>query len=166
MQRRLAAGLIALALAAVIPNVSNAASDPIGEVLSQISAAGEAALKAPEWLMKATYYYVGGGASLHARDSMGCKVVAMRTMAVDPHVVPKGSVVFIKETVGLPMPGGGLHDGLWYASDIGGAIKGQRIDLFTGAGANSARALVAHGIDLAHLTVTRVSSFDGCPPTA
>ncbi|HEY5411371.1 MAG TPA: 3D domain-containing protein [Caulobacteraceae bacterium] len=166
MKRRLAAGFIALAMAAVIPNASNAAPDPIGELLSQITAAGQAALKAPAWLMKATYYYVGGGASLHARDSMGCRVVPMRTLAVDPHVVPKGSVVFIKETVGLPLPGGGIHDGLWYASDIGGAIKGDRIDLFTGDGAASARALIRHGIDLAHLTVTRVSSFDGCPPAS
>ena len=164
MQRRLAAGLAALAIAAVIPNASKAASDPIGEVLSQISAAGEAALKAPEWLMKATYYYIGGGAGRRGRDSMGCRVVPMRTMAVDPRVVPKGSIVFIKQTVGLPLPGGGMHDGLWYASDIGGAIKGQRIDLYTGSGAASARALIAHGVDLAHLTVTRVSSFDGCPP--
>ncbi len=151
-------------MAALIPNVSNAASDPIGELLSQFSAAGAAALKAPELLMRATYYYIGGGASLHARDSMGCKVVAMRTMAVDPQVVPKGSVVFIKETVGLRLPDGGLHDGLWYASDIGGAIKGQRIDLFTGAGAASARALIGHGLNLTHLTLTRVSSFSGCPP--
>lgn len=153
-------------MAAVIPNAASAASDPIGEVLSQISAAGQAALQAPEFLMRATYYYIGGGASRHARDSMGCKVVPMRTLAVDPRVVPRGSVVFIKQTVGLPMPGGGLHDGLWYASDIGGAIKGQRIDLYTGANAASARALIGHGIDLAHLTVTKVSTFSGCPPVS
>ncbi len=166
MKRRLAGGLAALAMAALIPNVSNAASDPIGEVLSQIQAAGATALKAPELLMKATYYYIGGGAGPRARDSMGCKVVPMRTLAVDPRVVPKGSVVFIKQTVGLPLPGGGMHDGLWYASDIGGAIKGQRIDLFTGSGSSSARSLVGHGLDLAHLTLTRVSSFSGCPPVS
>ena len=166
MKRRLAAGLAALAIAAVIPNASEAASDPIGDVIQQLSAAGAAALKAPEFLMKATYYYIGGGVGRGARDSMGCRVVAMRTMAVDPRVMPKGSVVFIKETVGLPMPGGRLHDGLWYASDTGGAIKGQRIDLFTGSGGASARGLLSHGLNLAHLTVTRVSSFDGCPPAA
>ena len=46
-------------------------------------------------------------------------------------------MVFIKETVGLKMPDGQSHDGYWYASDTGGAIKGQRIDLYTGAGAGS-----------------------------
>ena len=164
MKRRLAGGLAALVMAALIPNASQAATDPIGEVLAQIQAAGANALKAPELLMRATYYYIGGGASRHGRDSMGCRVVPMRTMATDPRVVPKGSVVFIKETVGLPLPGGGLHDGLWYASDIGGAIKGQHIDLYTGDGAASARSLVGHGLDLAHLTLTKVSTFNGCPP--
>ena len=166
MKRRLAAGLAALILAAVLPNASMAASDPIGEILSQISQAGQDALKAPELLMKATYYYIGGGRGIRARDSMGCKVVPMRTLAVDPSVVPRGSVVFIKQTVGLPLPGGGVHDGLWYASDIGGAIKGDRIDLFTGDGRASARALVDAGINLAHLTVTKVSTFTGCPPAS
>ena len=166
MKRRLAAGLVALCLAAAVPNVSSAASDPIGEILSQIGEAGANALKAPEWLMKATYYYIGGGRGIHGRDSMGCKVVPMRTLAVDPQVVPRGTVVFIKETVGLPLPGGGVHDGLWYASDIGGAIKGDRIDLFTGSGSASARSLVNHGLNLAQLTVTKVSSFDGCPPVS
>ncbi len=151
-------------LAAALPNASSAATDPIGEVLSQLSAAGATALKAPEWFMKATYYYIGGGHGIRGRDSMGCRVVPMRTLAVDPSVVPRGTVVFIKETVGLPMPGGGVHDGLWYASDIGGSIKGDRIDLFTGAGASSARSLVGHGLNLAHMTVTRVSNFSGCPP--
>jgi 3D (Asp-Asp-Asp) domain-containing protein len=164
LKRRLAVGLATLALAAVIPSASFAATDPVGEVLSKVSEAGANALKAPELLMRATYYYIGGGASRSARDSMGCRAVPMRTLAVDPRVVPKGSIVFIKETVGLPLPNGGAHDGLWYASDVGGAIKGRRIDLYTGSGSRSARALVGHGLDLAHLTVTKVSTFDGCPP--
>ena len=112
--------------------------------------------------MKATYYFLGAK-GVRARDSMGCRAVPMRTLAVDPRVVPKGSVVYIKETVGLPLPGGGVHDGLWYASDVGGAIKGQRIDLYTGQGAASARAIKT--LNLQNLSVTRISSFDGCPPT-
>ena len=63
----------------------------------------------------------------------------MRTVAVDPSVVSRRSIIFIKETVGMPLDGGGVHDGYWYASDIGGAIKGARIDLFTGPGAGSMR---------------------------
>ena len=153
-------------MAAILPNVCLAASDPIGEIIQRIGDAGAAALQAPQWLMKATYYYIGGGVGLRGRDSMGCRVVAMRTLAVDPAVVPRGSIVFIKETVGLPMPDGGLHDGLWYASDIGGAIKGRRIDLFTGQGPSSAQGIKARGLNLEHLSVTRISSFQGCPPAS
>lgn len=163
MSRRLAVGLAAALLAAIPPAISQAASDPIGEILQHLSNAGAAALEAPQLLMKATYYYLGGR-GIRGRDSMGCRVVPMRTLAVDPKVVPKGTVVFIKETVGLPLPGGGVHDGLWYASDVGGAIKGDRIDLFTGDGPGSARAIRKSGLNLAHLTVTRVASFEGCPP--
>jgi hypothetical protein len=49
-------------------------------------------------------------------------------------VIPRRTVLFIKETVGLQMPDGGTHDGYWYASDIGGAIKGLKLDLFSGVG--------------------------------
>jgi 3D (Asp-Asp-Asp) domain-containing protein len=139
-----------------------ATPDPIGDLIQHLSDAGAAALQAPQWLMKATYYYLGGGGGV--RDSMGCRVVPMRTLAVDPKVVPRGTVVFIKETVGLPLPGGGVHDGLWYASDVGSAIKGDRIDLFTGDGPKSAKAVKTSGLNLSHLTVTKVSHFDGCPP--
>jgi 3D (Asp-Asp-Asp) domain-containing protein len=163
LSRRLAVGLAAAFVAAICPSVSLAAPDPIGEILQQLTDAGQAALQAPQRLMKATYYYLGGG-GISTRDSMGCRVVPMRTLAVDPKVVPRGTVVFIKETVGLPLPGGRTHDGLWYASDVGGAIKGDRIDLFTGAGAKSAKTIRASGLNLAHLTVTRVAHFDGCPP--
>ena len=83
-------------------------------------------------------------------------------MAVDPAIVSRRSIVFIKETVGMPLPGGGVHDGYWYASDVGGAIKGQRIDLFTGAGARSMGA--AQALNLASLTAVKVGDFKGCPP--
>jgi 3D (Asp-Asp-Asp) domain-containing protein len=161
--QRLIAGLAAMALAAFATPTAAAAVDPIGEMLQNLQALGEAALKAPELLMKATLYSAGArGVGL--RDSLGCRVSAMRTIAVDPSIVPRRSIVFIKETVGLPMPGGGTHDGFWYASDTGGAIKGQRIDLYVGKGRAALQALA--GLNLKTLTVQRVSSFDGCPPAS
>ena len=42
-----------------------------------------------------------------------------------------------RETVGMRMADGSIHDGYWYASDTGGAIKGQKIDLYTGHGRGS-----------------------------
>ena len=86
----------------------------------------------------------------------------MRTVAVDKNLIPKRSVLFIKETVGLKMPDGSMHDGYWYASDAGSAIKGQRIDLFTGSGAGSMGA--ARTLNLASLTAIKVGEFKGCPP--
>jgi 3D (Asp-Asp-Asp) domain-containing protein len=86
----------------------------------------------------------------------------MRTVAVDKNLIPKRSVLFIKETVGLKMPDGSIHDGYWYASDTGGAIKGQRIDLYTGNGSRSAKK--AEALNLAKLTAVKVGEFKGCPP--
>ena len=34
----------------------------------------------------------------------------------------------------MKLPDGSAHDGIFYAHDVGGAIRGKRIDLFTGAG--------------------------------
>jgi 3D (Asp-Asp-Asp) domain-containing protein len=155
-------GIAAMAMAVFCTHAQAAHADPIGDTLHSVQSAAGAAPKAPNLLMKATYYF-RGNKGVRALDSMGCRAVPMRTLAVDPTVVPKGSVVFIRQTVGLPMPNGGVHDGLWYASDVGGSIKGDRIDLYTGQGPASARAVKA--LSQQNLSVTRVSTFEGCPPT-
>jgi 3D (Asp-Asp-Asp) domain-containing protein len=135
------------------------AYDPLGDAIS--AALRSDAENASDWALKATLYHGGRGVS--GRDSLGCPVAAMRTVAVDPAIVSRRSIIFIKETVGMPLPDGGVHDGLWYASDVGGAIKGPRIDLFTGVGAASMRAMAA--LNLRTVTVTKVGDFSGCPPT-
>ena len=86
----------------------------------------------------------------------------MRTLAVDKNIIPRRTVVFIKETVGLRMPNGDSHDGYWYAADVGGAIKGQRIDLYTGHGAASMKPM--QKLSLATLTAVKVGQLQGCPP--
>jgi 3D (Asp-Asp-Asp) domain-containing protein len=116
---------------------------------------------APGWNVKATLYHAGAK-GVGALDSLGCKVVAMRTAAVDKKLIPRRSVLFIKETVGLTMPDGKLHDGYWYASDVGGAIKGERIDLYTGNGARSMKPIMP--LNLARLSAVKVGEFKGCPP--
>jgi 3D (Asp-Asp-Asp) domain-containing protein len=135
-----------------------AAYDPIGDVLDAATRSQDE--NASDWALRASLYHGGGG--MKARDSLGCPVAAMRTVAVDPAIVSRHSIIFIKETVGMALPGGGVHDGYWYASDVGGAIKGHRIDLFTGATATSMRPMAA--LNLQTLTVTKVGSFSGCPP--
>lgn len=158
MRRRLAA-LAVLSALALTPNASAATPDPIGDMIMSVITGSMPG--APGWNVKATLYHAGAK-GVGNLDSLGCKVVAMRTAAVDKNLIPKGSVLFIKETVGLKMPDGSRHDGYWYASDTGGAIKGKRIDLFTGFSASSMNPLRA--LNLASLTAVKVGDFKGCPP--
>jgi 3D (Asp-Asp-Asp) domain-containing protein len=161
--KRILACLAALALPATaigaepLPN----GYDPIGDALAVVAPPDAMPSDASADLnLKVSLYHAGRG--MRARDSLGCPVAAMRTVAVDPSVVARHSIVYIKETAGLPLPGGGSHDGFWYASDIGGAIKGARIDLFTGHDAASMRAMTR--VNLKAVTVTKVGEFEGCPP--
>lgn len=158
MRRRLAA-LAVFAALALSTNAAAAVPDPIGDMIMSVITGTMPG--APGWNVKATLYHAGAK-GVGGLDSLGCKVVAMRTAAVDRNLIPKGSVLFIKETVGLKMPDGSTHDGYWYASDTGGAIKGKRIDLFTGFSASSMNPLRA--LNLASLTAVKVGDFKGCPP--
>ncbi len=158
MRRRLAA-LATLSVVLASSGAQAAPGDPVGDlILSVITGVLPAG---PGWNLKATLYHAGAK-GVGALDSLGCRVVAMRTVAIDSRLIPKRSVLFIKETVGLAMPDGTAHDGYWYASDTGGAIKGQRIDLYTGAGARSMGQV--RTLNLASLSAIKVGDFKGCPP--
>lgn len=157
MRRRLAA-LAALPLLALGSNAHAANSDPLGDLITSL-VTGQLPT-GPVFNLKATLYHAGAK-GVGALDSLGCKVVAMRTVAVDTSLIPKRSILFIKETVGMKLPDGSTHDGYWYASDTGGAIKGKRIDLYTGRGARSTGQ--AQDLNLAKLTAIRVGEFKGCP---
>jgi len=160
MGRRLAA-LAALPFLAFsgLAEAAPAERDPIGDLI--LSAVTGSIPGSPDFKLKASLYHAGArGVGL--LDSLGCRVVAMRTAAIDAALIPKHTVLFIKETVGLPMPDGSRHDGYWYASDTGGAIKGQRIDLFTGMSSKSMSTM--RGVNLSQLSVTKVGQFKGCPP--
>lgn len=137
-------------------------ADPIGELILRARKAADEAMTAVETQLRATLYHTGGR-GVGQKDSLGCRLQPMRTVAVDPKVFPRHSILFIKETVGLKLPDGSTHDGYWYASDVGGAIKGARIDLFTGAGAASMRVLQA--LNLTTISAVKVGVFEGCPTT-
>jgi 3D (Asp-Asp-Asp) domain-containing protein len=144
------------------PAVTVPAADPLGDLIQKARKAADDAVTAVETELKATLYHTGVR-GIGQKDSLGCRLQPMRTVAVDPKVFPRHSVLFIKETVGLKMPDGSTHDGYWYASDVGGAIKGARIDLFTGAGAASMKVLQA--LNLTTITAVKVGVFEGCPST-
>lgn len=157
MRRRLAA-LAALPLLVLGSNAHAANTDPLGDLITSLVTG--ALPTGPVFNLKATLYHAGAK-GVGALDSLGCRVVAMRTVAVDTSLIPRRSILFIKETVGLKLPDGSVHDGYWYASDTGGAIKGKRIDLYTGRGAHSTNQ--AQDLNLAKLTAIRVGEFKGCP---
>ena len=160
MRRRLAAlAALPLFLGAASTAQAESPSDPIGDLI--VSALTGTLPGTPEFRLRATLYHAGAK-GVGALDSLGCKVVAMRTVAIDRKLIPRRTKLFIKETVGLPMPDGSKHDGFWYASDTGGAIKGEKIDLYTGHGSSSMKPLMA--LNLAKLTVAKVGEFKGCPP--
>lgn len=143
--------------------------DPIGDmVISALEQVGNlalspAAMMLPDWKLSVRMYHVGNK-GVGTKDSLGCQVVPMRTLAIDPKLIAKRSIVFLPETVGLPVPGGGVHDGMWYASDTGGAIRGAIIDLFTGFGGYSMQPLMKKGLNLKTIAAHRIGEFKGCPP--
>lgn len=66
----------------------------------------------------------------------GLILVPYRTIAVDRAVIPIGSVIYIPAAKGqqVTLPSGEkvVHDGYFYAADVGGAIKNNHIDVFIG----------------------------------
>jgi len=170
----------AFLFAAVLGLAFPAQGDPVSyESLVAAESAGETTAAAPNgemalteeqqalmdaearWSASASLYHAGGGGAT-GNDSLGCKPIAMRTVAVDPRVIPRRTRLFIKETVGMRMPDGSLHDGYWYASDTGGAIRGQRVDLYTGHGRASMQP--AMRFNQRRLSIVEAGRFEGCPP--
>lgn len=97
-------------------------------------------------------------------DALGCPLVPYRTVAV-PHGIPLGTVLYIPETVGLKLPDGARHDGVWYATDRGVGIEGDRIDLFMQKGKASMAAGEAFGLEyLKPLHVRFLARTVECPP--
>jgi 3D (Asp-Asp-Asp) domain-containing protein len=68
-------------------------------------------------------------------------LIPYRTVAVDPNVIPYGSVVHIPDAVGkeVTLADGTsfIHDGYFFAGDTGGAIQNNHIDVFTGNNSHS-----------------------------
>lgn len=74
----------------------------------------------------------GGYAGL---DYMG-NPLRLGTIAVDPSVIPLGSKVYVEGYTYDGLPAGGMYA---MATDTGGAVKGNRIDIFLPENKNKAR---------------------------
>lgn len=68
----------------------------------------------------------------HGRGAAGRPITPLRTVAVDPAIIPLGTAIFIPELAGLPLPDGGTHDGCFWAEDKGIKVVGRHVDVFTG----------------------------------
>jgi 3D (Asp-Asp-Asp) domain-containing protein len=62
----------------------------------------------------------------------GYKLIPYRTVAVDPHRIKLGTVVYLPSLAGITLPSGETHDGFCFAHDVGRGITGNRIDIFVG----------------------------------
>ena len=66
----------------------------------------------------------------------GMHLEPYRSIAIDPKVIPIGSVLYIPSARGMMVdPGNGTRfklDGYFFAADIGSAIAGNHIDIFAG----------------------------------
>ncbi len=63
------------------------------------------------------------------------QLVPFRSIATDPLIIPYGTVLYIPEARGNKIKLGDkiiIHDGYFFASDRGGAIKDTHIDVYTG----------------------------------
>jgi 3D (Asp-Asp-Asp) domain-containing protein len=144
---------------ATSPDNANESGDALADLTPE-----QAALMArdPDWSAHASLYHAGGGGAT-GNDSLGCRPIPMRTVATDPRVIPRRTRLFIRETVGLRLADGTTHDGYWYASDTGGAIKGNKIDLYTGHGRGSMQPVMR--LNMRTLSIAHAGRFDGCPPS-
>ncbi|TCB64860.1 hypothetical protein E0H88_14490 [Acinetobacter sp. ANC 4216] len=81
-----------------------------------------------------TRYQIAKGA--YGDGVKNFKLIPYRTIAVDPKIIPYGTVIYIPQARGkiIKLPSGieVHHDGYFYAADTGGAIKGNHIDVFSG----------------------------------
>ncbi len=78
-----------------------------------------------------------------------------KSVATDPEFVPPGSRIFIPEAKGTTYTFNGqekTHDGVFYADDVGGMVKGNQIDFFIGGATGQTDALKRNPFDFVRST--------------
>jgi len=61
----------------------------------------------------------------------GYALAELKSVAVDPRLIPLGSVVYLPQAENVTVDGR-ILGGVFYAHDVGSAIKGKHIDIFIG----------------------------------
>ena len=65
----------------------------------------------------------------------GYKLSELKSIAVDPRIIPLGARVYIPQAEKVVIDGTRLN-GIFHAHDIGSAVKGKHVDLFVGPRSN------------------------------
>lgn len=95
-------------------------TDPLGNTTESIKGI---ALKFSKGWVATAYNPALGGINGTGTTASGNKFKTKRSIAVDPKLIPMGSVVYIKCRAKPE------YSGIYLAEDVGGAIKGKRIDM-------------------------------------
>ena len=75
------------------------------------------------------------GNGIYGLGARGWRLVPFRTIAVDPKVLPLGTVFYIPRLRGFRFRSEGayrVHDGYVIAGDVGRSVVGNHVDFFTG----------------------------------
>jgi 3D (Asp-Asp-Asp) domain-containing protein len=63
-------------------------------------------------------------------------LTALKSVAVDPSVVPMGAQLYIPAAAGIKLGLDSVHDGRFLAQDVGAFIQGRHIDIYVGPKSN------------------------------
>ena len=62
----------------------------------------------------------------------GYTLSTLKSVAVDTKVIPLGSMLYIPNFERLYLGENGVHNGVFYANDVGTEVKGNHIDIYIG----------------------------------
>jgi len=83
--------------------------------------------------------YLKGANRVVVSDSFmgygGYKLSELKSVAVDPRIIPLGARIYIPQAEKVVVDGKRLS-GIFHAHDIGSAVKGKHVDLFVGSQEN------------------------------
>lgn len=103
-----------------------------GETVSFARRGCECAAECPRTSQKICFEKLDPKRFPHGRGARGTPITPLRSVAVDPEVVPLGTALYIPDYQGLRRPDGETHDGCFLAEDRGLKVRGHHVDIFTG----------------------------------
>jgi 3D (Asp-Asp-Asp) domain-containing protein len=62
----------------------------------------------------------------------GYTLTTLKSVAVDTHLIPLGSKLYVPQFERLYLGSNGVHNGIFHANDIGTDVQGKHIDIFIG----------------------------------